>query len=72
MSVALTSLVTPETRLGAKRAEQALVGAAAGTVQVAAACAAAGVVVGVASAGVPCPRQRWGTALRTNRPLRRA
>ncbi|HSR42795.1 MAG TPA: TRAP transporter fused permease subunit [Longimicrobiales bacterium] len=43
------SLLGRSTRPGGEEARRALVGAAAGTVQVAAACAAAGVVVGVAS-----------------------
>jgi len=49
VTAALTSLVKRETRLGAEETEKAVVGAAVGTVQVAAACAAAGIVVGVAS-----------------------
>jgi len=43
------SLLTKKTRPGARRLEEALLSAGAGAVQVAAACAAAGVVVGVAS-----------------------
>jgi len=45
----VVSLMGRDTRPGGAEARRALVGAAAGTVQVAAACAAAGIVVGVAS-----------------------
>jgi len=45
----LASFVSSRTRPGPARLEQALLAAGAGAVQVAAACAAAGVVVGVAS-----------------------
>ncbi len=44
-----TSFFSRETRIGTEETEKAVVGAAGGTVQVAAACAAAGIVVGVAS-----------------------
>jgi TRAP transporter 4TM/12TM fusion protein len=46
---ATVTLARKETRLNVKQLSQTLVGAASGTVQVAAACAAAGIVVGVVS-----------------------
>ncbi len=49
VSAVALALARRATRLDASRARRALVAAAAGTVQVAAACAAAGIVVGVAS-----------------------
>ncbi|MBI4538607.1 MAG: TRAP transporter fused permease subunit [Gemmatimonadetes bacterium] len=49
VTAAAATLVRPETRLGRGKALDTLVAAGAGTVQVAAACATAGIVVGVAS-----------------------
>lgn len=49
MSALVVMLLRPETRLGPKKVLGALHAAARGAVQVAAACAAAGIVVGVAS-----------------------
>ncbi|MFC1575155.1 TRAP transporter permease [Gemmatimonadota bacterium] len=49
VSALAVSLIARETRPGPKRLEKALLAAGSGAVQVAAACAAAGVVVGVAS-----------------------
>jgi len=49
VSAAILALLRPETRLAGPEARRALLSAASGSVQVAAACAAAGIVVGVAS-----------------------
>ncbi len=49
VTAAAVTLSRKETRLGIKQISDTLVGAASGTVQVAAACAAAGIVVGVVS-----------------------
>jgi len=49
ITAALAAAALPDTRLSAEGWRRALVAAAAGTVQVAAACATAGIVVGVAS-----------------------
>ncbi len=49
VSAAGLALLSPATRLGRREVERAVLAGGAGTVQVAAACAAAGIVVGVAS-----------------------